>query len=85
MFLLIPAITAEPVCFVQYQTGEVQDLSSLCNQVEKQQKIREEIERRMTPEQRRSLELQKQILEQQRERDRQNFRRLIDQGINLSR
>lgn len=77
--------TSEPVCLVQYWTGEIQDLTYLCGQVEKQRKAREEEERNLTPEQRQLLEQQRRLLQEQTERSRQLYDDLIRQGIQVPR
>lgn len=81
MLQLPPPSTHEPVCLVQYWTGEIQDLTYLCGYGEKQRKAREEAERSLTPEQRQLLEQQRRLLQEQTERSRQLYDDLIRQGI----
>lgn len=85
MFQLPPFSNYEPVCLVQYQNGEVQDLTYLCGQLEKQQRAREEAERNLTPEQRQLLEQQRRLLEEQTERSRQQYDDLIRQGVQITK
>lgn len=77
--------TNEPVCLIQYWTGEIQDLTDLCGYGEKQRKAREEAERDLTPEQRQLLEQQRRLLQEQTERSRQLYEDLIRQGIQVPR
>lgn len=85
MHQLPPLSVYEPVCLVQYWTGEIQDLTYLCGQVEKQRKAREEAERNLTPEQRQLLEQQRRLLQEQTERSRQLYDDLIRQSIQIPR
>lgn len=71
----------EPVCLVQYWTGEVQDLTHLCGYGEKYKRAREEAERNLTPEQRQLIEQQRRLLQEETERSRRRFDNLIQQGI----
>ena len=77
----LPPPTYEPVCLVQYQTGEIQDLTYLCGYGEKQRRAREEAERNLTPEQRQLIEQQRRLLQEETERSRRRFDNLIQQGI----
>lgn len=81
MFQLPPFPSYEPVCLVQYWTGEIQDLTHLCGYGEKQRRAREEAERNLTPEQRQSIEQQRRLLQEQTERSRRQYDDLIQQGI----
>lgn len=81
MFQLPPPSPYEPVCLVQYWTGEVQDLTHLCGYGEKQRGEREEAERNLTPEQRQLIEQQRRLLEEETERARRRYDELIQQGI----
>lgn len=85
MHQLPPPAINEPVCLVQYWTGEIQDLTYLCGYGEKQRKAREEAERNLTPEQRQLLEQQRRLLQEQTERSRQLYDDLIRQGIQIPR
>lgn len=85
MFQLSPPLNYEPVCLVQYQTGEIQDLTYLCGQLEKQQRAREEAERNLTPEQRQLIEQQRKLLQEQTERSRKLYNDLIQQGIQITK
>lgn len=71
----------EPVCLVQYWTGEIQDLTHLCGQLEEQRQAREEAERNLTPEQRQLIEQQRRLLEEDARRSRRQYDDLIQQGI----
>lgn len=79
----LPPPTYEPVCLVQYWTGEVQDLTYLCGYGEKYKRAREEeeAERNLTPEQRQLIEQQRRLLQEETERSRRRFDNLIQQGI----
>lgn len=85
MLQLPPNAANEPVCLVQYQTGEVQDLTYLCGQLEKQQRAREEAERNLTPEQRQLIEQQRKLLQEETERSRKLYDDLIQQGIQINK
>lgn len=85
MFHLPPLPISEPVCLVQYWTGEIQDLSYLCGYGEKQRKAREEAERNLTPEQRQLIEQQRRLLQEQTERSRRQYDDLIQQGIQITK
>ncbi|HEY9598363.1 MAG TPA: hypothetical protein V6D33_11895 [Cyanophyceae cyanobacterium] len=82
---LPPLPINEPACLVQYQTGEIQDLTYLCGQLEKQQRAREEVERNLTSEQRQLIEQQRRLLQEQTERSRQRSNGLIQQGIQITK
>lgn len=81
MLQLLPPSIYEPVCLVQYQTGQIQDLTYLCGYGEKQRRGREEAEGNLAPEQRQLLEQQRRLLEEERVRSRQRYDNLIQQGI----
>lgn len=81
----LPPLSSEPVCLVQYWTGEVQDLTYLCGYGEKQRKAREEAERNLTSEQRQLIEQQRRLLQEETERSRQRFNDLIQQGIQITK
>ncbi len=85
MLQLPPNVANEPVCLVQYQTGEIQDLTYLCGQLEKQQRAGEEAERNLTPEQRQLIEQQRKFVQEETERSRKLYNDLIRQGIQVTK
>lgn len=85
MMQLPPPVVNEPVCLVQYWTGEIQDLTYLCGDGEKQQRAREAAERNLTPEQRQLMEQQRRLLQEETERSRKLYNDLIQQGIQITK
>lgn len=80
MFQIPPYSFFEPACFIQYQSGEIQDLTLLCKQGVRRREEREKAERNLTPEQRQLIEQQRRLLQEQTERSRKLFDDLLRQN-----